>query len=326
MVSSDGVSEFEDSPCGLHPLEFVGAPPLEGDWYREADDVCRGVSLCIGPHEGLDFAGGAFWYDESPGKAKNQYVPFGVAGVDILEEGENFAPSDRAPQRPVDSDPNFGLKTVVVSGESSSSVANRLLDIIRDDIDTFLTKVNTKKFTLKATTFSHGLACELKVYIYTCGPRETALEFQRRDGDAISFSSFYGRVKSHLLNRQLQSKYLASPACATGCPEDDLELPPPACNGVDFLSPLLAMASCVTSTMLQAEAAAGFATALASSKQQTSCAWMATQLHDTKVTSALSQLRCANELAVRHPASRLQGDTYALCNSMEDAPTFILGR
>jgi len=171
-------------------------PPLLGDFYREPDDVTRGItidssSLCFDPMG--DLFGSQFAGHWEPLKPALEPAPIRSRQVQTCrfqecEEGR------RAPE-----DPCFfhAETTQFLSGVSPSKAANRVLDFLEQEIPSSITKVNDKKFTIRADAFHGSLACQLKVYVYL-QEAGCAVEFQRRKGDAIAFIGIYQKAAKYL--------------------------------------------------------------------------------------------------------------------------------
>jgi hypothetical protein len=91
----------------------------------------------------------------------------------------------------------FEKTTQHLQGVPPSKAGNLVLDYLEKEIASSITKVNDKKYTIKADAFHNGLACQIKVYIYH-QESGCAVEFQRRSGDSVAFWSIYEEVTQYL--------------------------------------------------------------------------------------------------------------------------------
>jgi len=115
-----------------------------------------------------------------------------------------FQETEEGRHVPEDPSFSFGLSTQFFAGASPSKAGNHVLDFLEQEIPSLITKVNDKKFTIKAEAFHKNLACQIKVYIYQ-QESGCAVEFQRRSGDGIAFAGVYSKATEYL------SKHLVSP-------------------------------------------------------------------------------------------------------------------
>jgi len=171
-------------------------PPLLGDFYREPDDVVRGLTidsslLCFDPIG--DLCGSQFSGHWEPLKPALEPAPIRNHQVQTCR----FQESQEGRRVPEDPFYFYGETTQFLSGVSPSKAANRLLDFLEQEIPSSITKVNDKKFTIRADAFHGRLACHLKVYIYL-QEAGCAVEFQRRKGDAIAFMGIYDKAAKYL--------------------------------------------------------------------------------------------------------------------------------
>lgn len=206
---------------GLFDDDALAPPPLLGDFYREPEDVTRGITLSAfdcnsigdvwsptlsGPWEPLKLI-------EAPRSVQTRACRF-----QDFEEG-----------RKVPEDPFFVLEktTQYLLGVSPSKAGNLLLDLLEQEIPSSITKINEKKFTIKANAFHDGNACQIKICIYQQEPG-CAVEFQRRSGDALAFWGVYEKAKQylceHTASHGLQRNLAISKSATKGFPTtvDDL--------------------------------------------------------------------------------------------------------
>jgi hypothetical protein len=168
-----------------------------GDFYREPDDITRGVTLSSFDFDNIDDVwdpklSGSFDTSkliDAPSSIGNSRRL--ISRFQELQEG-----------RGVPEDPFFFLEqtTQFLEGASPSKAGNIVLDFLEKEIPSVITKVNDKKFTIKAEAFHSGQACQIKVYIYQ-QKSGCAVEFQRRSGDAIAFGGIYRKASEYLRER-----------------------------------------------------------------------------------------------------------------------------
>lgn len=181
-------------------------PPLMGDFYREPDDVVRGVSI----------DSFAFDFDSYAG----HLAPW--EAMKVIDESTQSSPSLHAQAyrfhalqegRSVPDDPFFLLEktTQYLAGVSPATAGNHVLDFLELSIPSAITKVSDKKITIKAEAFHAGHACLIKVYIYR-QQSGCAVEFQRRSGDAIAFLRTYEKAAEYLSEHTGSQGSLLSPA------------------------------------------------------------------------------------------------------------------
>jgi hypothetical protein len=208
----------------------------QGDFYCEPGNV-RGVLLDPIPHLG-DRAAEL----DTPLKAlqgEQVHSDFWISPNKVEEIGDarlRFAATDTPPVVLAEDSFDFEATTVFVpSSLSAAEAGNRLLDFLREEVAANVTKVNRRKFTMKALVSrcilnnchlnledaasgsaqcaelssakpspaeaAYGfLQCELKVRGYQQQALKTcALEFQRVSGDAVVYNSIYREAKKYVL-------------------------------------------------------------------------------------------------------------------------------
>lgn len=297
---------------------------LSGDFYREPDDVERGVSLAPPPPLG-GLAGSASPFGDCYQDANDIFkgVPMGIAdlhsgfmdGLDPFSgfpgkfelgsgttkdeasvRPERFMESDSPPQAPSDLAFSFESTTLYTPAEGGAIppfiLANRLLDFLDTEVVSSVTKVRRQKFTIKADVFVGSIMCTIKIRVYSASRDNYAIEFQRRRGDCVAFSNTFERV----------ARYLAPDLCVAavaGREELPIELPLPIPSdtlmGIDEagLQPLLDMA-CHN----QAEAAAALAERVQDSQA-------AAALCSAPVFEVLASLLQSDQVDVAYPTARL---------------------
>lgn len=259
-------------------LELTGL--CQGDFYRESDDVVRGVSIPLplqslesmlpgsGLHKGffeteLDgFGTNGLAFGVSSVKdpmltqlslMKEQVGP--VGGQPYEEKEEDFQACFAPPAPPSSQHFRLEATTVSVDGGPPHEIANRVLDFLRSQVVASITKVRPAKYTVRADVFQDGAACALKVRVYRLGGASSprySVEFQRRSGCAFAFRSVYDRAAAFI------GEAFTTEACPCAGTSATRLLEPPVPldeTELDFddVAPLLDMAR---STSLQAEAAA----------------------------------------------------------------------
>lgn len=284
----------------------------QGDFYRESDDVVRGVSLPTLPPP--MFAGSGcqkgFFETEPDGfrtcdlalrqtdGKDTSLVPMKEQFQATGEGSETFQACFLPPAPPSSQHFHFEPTTLSLEGALPHEIANRVLTFLRSQVISSITKVRPVKYTISADVFQDGKTCALKVRVYhvSDAPSRYSVEFQRRSGCAIAFNSVYQRAADFL-----------GAACDTQCcqstgsgvqqlpellplPNDEMEL--------DFedVVPLLEMAR---SMSLQAEAACALSRLVDNGRG--SAEPLLQQPQETAM--ALEQLIISSSLAVAYPAA-----------------------
>jgi len=189
-MTFDGLWADED---GMAP----GPPPLMGDFYREPDDITRGVTIPSFDFDSINDV----WDPKLSGHfdiSKTIDAPSSIGhSRRLISRFQELQEGRRVPE-----DPFFFLEqtTQFLEGASPSKAGNLVLDFLEQEIPSSITKVNDKKFTIKVEAFHSGHACQIKVYIYQ-QESGCAVEFQRRSGDAIAFCGIYGKASEYLRER-----------------------------------------------------------------------------------------------------------------------------
>mmetsp|Transcript_28468 Transcript_28468/g.90721 ORF Transcript_28468/g.90721 Transcript_28468/m.90721 type:complete len:443 (+) Transcript_28468:178-1506(+) len=334
---------------GLDREMFGGDAPEEaepwsgfiGDYYRQPDDVVRGVSMAQGtpdvpgPAYPQAFADGDFYsrsddtfrgmigigLDAFPGSSGPEAqlfhgspdffgkVPEPLGLMDpslgigqepigrLCPSVERFTEADVPPKAPSDPFFKFEATTLYLSTAAPHEIGNCLLDVLASQVSACVTKVNRKKFSIKASASHGNSTCSLKVRTYSQEQGSCAVEFQRRSGDRLAFRGVYGQAAEYLLR-----SFAATP----GAPEAALEplatppVPPGPLGGdaTAEIAPLLEMADLEESPELQAEAAAALA-GLAQDGQATE------GLCSTQAFVAFEKLLQSKRADVLHPMARL---------------------
>jgi len=320
------------------PAEEWQSPPFFADFYREPDNVCRGLTLPPEdiPVPGQDpfkgFSDGDFYREpddihkgisiggfDHPSLDKDfQFsmgLDFGSSSVlsdNVDIKAQRFMYTDYPPDLPSDSFFKLEVTTVYVLSTNPYEIGNHVLDYLQDpSVISVLTKpVRRHKFAIKADIFRGDLMCTTKIRVYNQGSNQFAVEFQRRAGDSIAFNQTFQGASAYL------KKHFTS---AGGSPEvQAINFEPPPLPA-DFaainiseedLMPILDMASLAGSPWLQAEAASS----LCKLAQDGNPA-----LWSGSVFDSVMELLKANSIEVAQPTARL---THNLAQRAEAAPLF----
>lgn len=156
--------------------------PLDGDFYQEPDDICRGVSLAVEFNDG----------DDSCCCVKSH-----------ITAEHRFSCSDVPPSPLSDDFFDFTSTTLEVRTIASAhTIGNHLLDLLEmgEGCTAWVTKVTPQKFAIKAEVTIDHVTCVLKIRVYETKADTYVVEFQRRQGDCTCFISLY-RLASRYLRR-----------------------------------------------------------------------------------------------------------------------------
>lgn len=207
------------------------APPLMADFYREPDNVVRGVSLETTHFDFdsySDACGAAFSGPWEPLKFTEQpsrFIELASHAPEeprrVIDESTEAGPTfqgfkgphhrftKRQEGRKVPEDPFFYLErtTQFLPGVCASEAGNHVLDVlelqtmeVNNDklkIESRILKVSNEKLSFRAEAFHSGRDCQMKVYIYQ-QESGCAVEFQRRSGDSILFWDVYQQASEYL--------------------------------------------------------------------------------------------------------------------------------
>lgn len=199
-------SDF-DSFGRLHiPEEALGAgrmasTPFLGDYYSVPDDVVRGVTLCSGACGSVGFGEplGSKTGSEGWNTMEHDFsgvTEFDVASLPALAKAQQgFSEGVRAPELPAAPFEVREATSVWLHGISAARAGNAALAALRRQRGVWVTKVKPAKYTIRASVCAAGGAsCEIKVHIY----EGSAVEFQRRGGDALAFARVLSSARSYL--------------------------------------------------------------------------------------------------------------------------------
>eukprot|EP00931_Biecheleriopsis_adriatica_P103380 TRINITY_DN78223_c0_g1_i1.p1 TRINITY_DN78223_c0_g1~~TRINITY_DN78223_c0_g1_i1.p1 ORF type:complete len:431 (+),score=92.21 TRINITY_DN78223_c0_g1_i1:189-1481(+) len=278
-----------------HPTLF--APTADafkcspGDYYREDEDVFKGVSM-PSPFQEEEL----FFKDPAPQCSTGKGLAVQCSG-----ELQRFGPCHRPPATPMDSFWQFEVTTLHLKAQEPSSIGNMLLDFFTSKMIASIIKVNCHKFSIKADVFVDGMMCTLKCRTYADQGDAYAVEFQRRSGDCITFNYAYQQAVIFLKSEfavasdtpadQFEGAWLPSPAlCRTATPSGS--------ERDEDISPLLDMAGLAEFPGLQAESA----TALAEVAKDSSAA---STLCTESAFKEIRKLLQSDSTDVAYPTARL---------------------
>jgi hypothetical protein len=190
---------------------------------------------------------------------------------------------------------------------SAAQTANSVMIFLNDSATCRITKVNKRKFTIKAEVIFDSVFCEVKARVYGQAPQQYCVEVQRRSGDAIAFNRWYRGLSQYMILccGGMDSK-LASASAMCSVEGMFLEVPPwEGASCVASLEPLLNLAEYRDDRPLQAEAVL----ALAQAAQNMD---VASQICTPQVIPVLKRLADAAPFSIIQPLSRLVGSLVAL--------------
>uniref|UniRef100_A0A7S4UWC9 Uncharacterized protein n=1 Tax=Alexandrium monilatum TaxID=311494 RepID=A0A7S4UWC9_9DINO len=323
---SRGSSDLDPATFSPTPREVDGwrhPTPLTGDFYREPDNVVRGLSLsqasleapCLSPFKG--FADGGFYCEPddilqgisiSPGtqadllrgsldlcKVLGKAPDCPSKASCIPADNERFTEANIPPDTPSDRFFKLEATTLHLSSRAPWDIGNDLLDFLNTRVVSSITKVNRQKFTVKADVFIEASSCALKARAYREERGMYALEFQRRSGDSVAFNRLFQQAAEVLSPRFVPVKAVV---------EADLDMNRrelSRCSTKDHkaeLTPLLDMAGLLDLPALQAESAA----ALADMAQDTGSAL---RLCTRRAFEEIKKLLQADQTDVAYPTARI---------------------
>lgn len=290
-----------------------------GDFYRETEHVTRGVTLAQPAGEGpglssafTDFSHGGFYDDD----VKGMPMVSGSSGLDLpnwLSGGKlhgdigekirclgsgppKFEEGDCPPSMPTDSYFKLEVTTVHVESVLAFQIGNELLEFLASKVISSVTKVNRKKFSIKADVFVESVMCTLKIRTYQQDGNKYAVEFQRRSGDCVTFNNAFQQALKFLKSRFP----IASSSEQESRPDAFLMPPAPALRGdkAGFL-PLLDMAGLVEFPGLQAECASALAQHMAQDGP------LAASLCTERAFEEFKKLLQRDETDVAYPTARM---------------------
>lgn len=326
---------FQDYQFDGHDMpDFMGGGPQAtphkdlgalGDFYSGGEQMSHGVPLASSQLSMCKLSDGDFYADQEDvyrGVAMGQ--PMGLSGIDAMNKAlggdlygmpsestafsgyvspasstEKFHPGDLPPDQPQSAHFHFETTTVFVTADTPYLLGNALLDFLGTRVVSSVSKINIKKFAIKADCFLDHIMCSLKVRVWKTPKGEFALEFQRRQGDSFAFGDVYSQACQFLKQR--------FPTMRGGPSEftERLPVPPPPDEAHEYpltqedLTSVLEMAKMHTFPTLQAEAASSLAKM---SCEESSALKI---LHTKETLDVLQTLLGAHELDISYPTARV---------------------
>lgn len=280
-----------------------------GDFYCEPDNVTRGLSLCPADVHHQASIGGFDLNGEAEGLIKG-FASVGKATdvfsdtmrSDILHgtaaEQECFVETDSPPSLPTDTFFKLEHTTFFASGDPAFVIGNFLLDFLYNNVVSSIINLDKRKYCTTAHVFVNNVMCSLDIHVYTHDSKRFAIEFQRLNGDGVTFHYAYQKAFDHLKLRCTNVEGGPDPSAI-----DTFGMPPelpkgfPAVSASDLI-PLFDMAALVSKPDLQAEAASS----LASIAQDAAAISV---LCSSVTFDAILKLLLADALEVAYPTARL---------------------
>ncbi|CAL1173586.1 unnamed protein product [Cladocopium goreaui] len=339
-------SQHDDVPGFSDPLEEWPQQRIYGDFYREpVEDVTRGVSFAenLEPASGFKFGGdyyrdnedvfkgltleqlpeeNLFGLDNDQGTKKNPWswgsattaateksfdeglafqVPLLgpehsgksslVSSIQFFEAPcDKFQKSDLPPPKPTDPHWSLEVTNFCIRTPTPWLVGNHLWTFLTYELASPSIKVSrSPKFALKADAFVGNAKCTLKIRVYFIEGETYCVEFQKRTGDGIAFNRAFRQAVKFLdsyFTVESTIKENPSPVCESPISSDA------------EITPLLDMASVKQYPWLQAESAAALADM---AKDQKS----APRLLQQDVIKEIQNLLQSDNTDVAYPTSRL---------------------
>eukprot|EP00440_Ansanella_granifera_P068054 gb/GFBE01073828.1/.p1 GENE.gb/GFBE01073828.1/~~gb/GFBE01073828.1/.p1 ORF type:complete len:375 (+),score=78.68 gb/GFBE01073828.1/:1-1125(+) len=242
---------------------------LFGDFYRQQEDVYRGLTLDTmqAPVAGAAYEEEFAW--------QNLMDPSGpmadvntIQSVKAHQEEKHSATSpplrfdakDVPPMLPEDRHFNMEATHLLLNSQEEAAweAGNRLLEILDEEATAEIKKVNRQKFTVKAVAFWQGLTCEIKLRAYGLQGRHFAFEFQRVRGDSLAFNGLFRLIKQHLTS-PCSEEVRTGPAFFPPTPPVAFVSDEAHNDSIGPLTPLIDAAFNAEDVHEQAEVAAGLA-------------------------------------------------------------------
>jgi len=270
-------------------------PSLTGDFYREPDDVVRGITLAES-FSTMDVVGCSLddhymaFSADIKGPALDE-TRFGKCGASSSQSSTFFQTTDVPP--PLSEEMRLLLEksTLHLSQHSPAAAGNLCLKFFREIVDASITKFREKKFIIRALAVFEGLPCDVKVRIYQGEAGGSVVEFQKRSGDSLAFMWMF----------RLATKYFEDPASRPVHAKPP-ELPP-VVGSVELLpehaiAPLLGIAG-TSEDVNELSSVASTLCAMAEDPK------IAEQLRQPCAFSVVQRLQQVKDFRVAFPTSRL---------------------
>lgn len=294
---------------------------LQGDFYNEPDNATRGCVVLqgtdpcghdFGTHEGSVWDS-QFWFSKAPdlneGLMLSGHDDFlAHSGIQAIINEPRFSDS----VAPREAEPGgFARTTVTILSSSAAEVAACIYKFLKSEVAASIRKVTPNKFAIKADIFNdvggNFTNCLLKVRVLRPPGQESQgllVEFNRRQGDVVSFGHFFAQASAHLL-RCFPGSLGRSPASQAQA----LQMPPVPSVPEKLaapqgdLQPLLDMVMNNDAPPLQAEAMAALVTIAGAGAA--SAAAMCGVLASLQLQEVLVSLWTDARIDVAYPAARL---------------------
>jgi serine/threonine protein kinase len=119
---------------------------------------------------------------------------------------QRFSGNDCPPSIPNDDSFELEPTAFYVHGKEPVKLGNHIINFLSMAAGAVVTKVNTKKWTIKADVDGESGACTMKVRVYSAGEGRHAIEFQRRGGETTALHNVFDQAAEHLITQQKKSK------------------------------------------------------------------------------------------------------------------------
>jgi hypothetical protein len=254
-----------------------------GDYYREPDDVVRGVSM-QSLDASIDFMGfggmGNDPYHDSEDLARDASPEIFLDSVGGKYPGllsdkkrdsstyipEKFTPSDEPPNAPTEEYWKYLRTTISVQSEKPGEgykIGNHLLAFLNEKVVSEVLKVrapslgNARKFSIKADVSIDNVMCTMKIRVWknTRGHNWYCVDFQRRRGDSVPFTQAYRQACAYLRAHMGPSGMEMDAVVPPQIVGDDT----PCMISQDEITPLLDMILMIHMPSLQADSATALA-------------------------------------------------------------------
>lgn len=279
---------------------------MQGDYYCEKDITMRGIT--IGCDMPMLYT--MPWEGSSIGKAAD-FGDIGPLPVFSSTSFGKFKQEDTPPLQPRSQ--HFQLKptTVHIMSNMPHTIGNSILDFLESQVVASISKVNGKKYTIKADAFLENIKCSTKIRIWQTEQekQEFAIEVQRRGGDAFAFEGLYQQLSSFLAERFPE----ATRDSTAGNGQMLLPPPPPLGNvqrSEQDIAQLLDMIAMEHVPTVQAEAASVLAKLSCEDPQ------IATLLCKEESFDGFVKLFADENLDINYPAARLVS-ALAMCTEVK---------
>mmetsp|Transcript_98840 Transcript_98840/g.178438 ORF Transcript_98840/g.178438 Transcript_98840/m.178438 type:complete len:379 (-) Transcript_98840:586-1722(-) len=233
-----------DGAWELNPEALYHAQ-LQGDFYREEDNVTRGCTLVLPSMEATPFR--VFHAEDEPMMGNTckglGNIALHKAAVDSLQFSDLLPP-------PVVEAARFSgsqrlATSLLLAADSPAEVAKTIQQFLQTQVTSIIGKVSPEKFSMKADVFQEVNCCPthcmLKVRVLQGeqrpgqGQQVLLIEFCRRKGDALAFQMLFHQAEDFLLNKFAPASAAPRDAHLTPMP---LLLPNSAASFAATASPL----------------------------------------------------------------------------------------